>query len=118
MLNDLLSLLRRDTGVENIGPEQFSQLLGEEANPVLIDVRTLAEHVSGFIPGSVHIDMMSREFGGRIGDLDREQACFLYCRSGSRSYHVASAMKKMGFTTVYNLSTGVIGWQGSLDTKV
>ncbi|MCB2205740.1 rhodanese-like domain-containing protein [bacterium] len=116
MFNDIFSALRGGkTSVANIGSEEFAQLMEEHPDAVILDVRTAGEFQMGHIPGSRNLDMMDPRFRDAIGELSRESKVLLYCRSGNRSYHAGNMMKQMGFEDVYNLASGLLGWQKPLD---
>ncbi|MCG9880521.1 MAG: rhodanese-like domain-containing protein [Bacteroidia bacterium] len=38
----------------------------------------------------------------------------VYCRSGARSSRAAEIMQANGFKKVYNLSGGIMGWNGEI----
>ena len=82
---------------------------------VLIDVRTKGEHDEVRIPNSKLIDIMSPAFIEEIEKLDKDKSYYLYCRSGNRSYHAGRAMIQKGFSKVYNLEPGIIGWMGDTE---
>jgi len=98
--------------VENLDSKTFDQLLKEDDNAVLIDVRTPMEHRMIRIPNSLLIDIYNPAFLEEIDKLERDKNYYLYCRSGNRSYIAGTEMIKMGFKKVYNLQPGIIGWTG------
>jgi rhodanese-related sulfurtransferase len=100
----------------DVGPEAFADLVARGI-PV-IDVRTPEEwRETGIIPGSKTI-MAFNEDGpvesfpdALLAAVPPGQPIAFYCRSGNRSAAVASfAMKRMGYTQVYNLEPGIKGW--------
>ena len=103
---------KRSDFVENLSSAEFEQKMNEDENAMLIDVRTLMEHNINRIPNSMLIDIYNPTFLSEIDKLDRKKNYYLYCRSGNRSYIAGQQMKKMGFSEVYNLQQGIIGWTG------
>ncbi|MDZ7767023.1 MAG: rhodanese-like domain-containing protein [Melioribacteraceae bacterium] len=101
--------------VIDLNSESFEKQMNEDENAVLIDVRTKAEHDEVRIPNSKLIDLMNPAFNEEIDKLDKDKSYFLYCRSGNRSYHAGRAMINKGFTKVYNLEPGIIGWMGDTE---
>ena len=77
----------------------------------LVDVRTLAEHMEGHIPGSLNINVKDEEgFPTAVDELlDKGKEVAVYCRSGRRSRTAAELLIKKGFK-VYNLDKGILNW--------
>jgi rhodanese-related sulfurtransferase len=98
-------------------PSEFRSLNGFEFRneynkskcPVLLDVRTPGEFLSGTIEGATNIDVMSSDFGEQLRKLDKSKEYFLFCRSGGRSAHACSIMAGLGFH-VSNLQGGIGAW--------
>ena len=94
----------------NLSPEEF-KLKVTEANTIILDVRTAAECAAGIIEGAVtELDMYNCEFEEKFKSLDRNKTYLIYCRSGVRSVHACEAMAAEGFTNLYNLRTGILGY--------
>jgi rhodanese-related sulfurtransferase len=109
------AFLKGNSGVENLDSATFENQLNEDKDAVLIDVRTEAEHFDAKIPNSKLLDLMNPHFVHEIEKLDKSKSYYLYCRSGNRSYHAAREMARLGFTKVYNLAPGIIGWGGEIE---
>jgi rhodanese-related sulfurtransferase len=103
----------RTTGYEDLSAEAFRQGLANDAEAVLLDVRTPGEFREGYIPGAKNIDVMG-DFHGRIANLDKSKTYYVYCRSGGRSGRACQIMLGEGFEKVYNLGTGIMGWRGDI----
>jgi rhodanese-related sulfurtransferase len=97
------------TEYKNLTCAQFEELIKSE-NVQLVDVRTLAEHMEGHIPGSLNINVQDENFASCIDDLlDKKKEVAVYCRSGRRSRTAAEILVKKGFK-VYNLDKGILNW--------
>jgi rhodanese-related sulfurtransferase len=72
--------------------------LAEQRTP--IDVRTPEEHAASHVEGTLLIDVQAADFDARIGELDREGAYVVYCRSGNRSAQAAARMRALGLDVV------------------
>ena len=97
------------TEYKNLTCAQFEELIKSE-NVQLEDVRTLAEHMEGHIPGSLNINVQDENFASCIDDLlDKKKEVAVYCRSGRRSRTAADILVKKGFK-VYNLDKGILNW--------
>ncbi|HMQ68907.1 MAG TPA: DUF6132 family protein [Ignavibacteria bacterium] len=98
----------------NISAEEMKTLT-EDSNYVIVDVRTPSELESGYIPGTdVFLDFNKAELEDEIDKLDRSKNYIIYCHSGNRSAKVCKIMSVKGFTNVYNLSGGIMKWNGEL----
>ena len=53
---------------KNLSSAQFEKLI-KDSNVQLLDVRTLAEHMEGHIPGSLNINVQDKDFSSCIDDL-------------------------------------------------
>ena len=95
---------------KNLSSAQFAELI-KDANIQLVDVRTLAEHMEGHIPGSININVKDETgFPVAIDELlDKNREVAVYCRSGRRSRTAADILVKKGFK-VYNLDKGILNW--------
>ena len=94
---------------KNLNSAQFEELIKNE-NVQLLDVRTLAEHMEGHIPGSLNINIQDKDFSSCVDDLlDNKKEVAVYCRSGRRSRTAADILVKKGFK-VYNLDKGILNW--------
>jgi phage shock protein E len=69
---------------------------------VLIDVRTPAEIDAGALEGALAIDIQSPDFVDQVSALPRDEAYFVYCRSGNRSGQAIEIMRDLGFTDLVN----------------
>ena len=72
-------------------------------NAVLIDVRSVDEFNSGFIPGAVNIP--HGEIAEKIAAVapDKATPLYLYCRSGRRVGIAMEKLKELGYTDMVNL---------------
>ncbi|MGJ8732684.1 MAG: rhodanese-like domain-containing protein [Cellulophaga sp.] len=82
----------------------------EHTNVQLIDVRTPNEYKNGHIKNAINIDFFSRDFMSNFDNLNRDEAVYIYCRSGSRSRKSANKLASVGFTKIYDLKGGILGY--------
>ena len=106
---------RKPLMVENLDAFAFEQILKDDENGVLIDVRTPMEHQQKRIPDSILVDISNPQFLSEINKLDKSKNYYLYCRSGNRSFIAGMQMLSLGFTSVSHLQPGIIGWKGKID---
>jgi rhodanese-related sulfurtransferase len=98
-----------DAGYINITAEEAKQMIGENQNIVILDVRTLAEYKSGHIDGSKLIPLLELE--ERINAIDGNSAVIVYCRHGVKSEKASKIFIDHGFDKVYNIMGGLNAWQ-------
>ncbi len=92
--------------------DSFEQLLNNNLQAVLLDVRTPDEFADGYIRDAVNMDYYD-DFKNKINTLDKNTTYFVYCKAGSRSASAADIMRKAGFKEVYELKGGILGWENS-----
>ena len=78
---------------------------------LLIDVRTPEEYASGHIVNSMNIDFKADNFKELIGQLDKDQEVYVYCKVGGRSGRAAKMMEEMGFIKIHDLKGGIRQWE-------
>jgi rhodanese-related sulfurtransferase len=102
----------RFRGYQNINPALATQLINQQ-DALILDVRQDNEYAEGHIINSKHIPLSYLK--DRMSGLDsyKNKPVITVCRSGSRSSHACSVLKKAGFESVYNLSGGVMAWQSA-----
>lgn len=92
----------------NAGIEEWHN----NADAVLLDVRTVDEYRQGHIEGSLNIPLQNiQTVKNTISDLDKP--IYVHCLSGARSAQAASALKSMGYTNVTNIG-GINAYRGKV----
>lgn len=95
------------------GSEAFN-LIQENKDLTIIDVRTKQEFASGHIPGSKSFPVT--QIASRINELKKFKGkpVLVYCASGSRSPSAVRLLLKNGFSDLYHLKRGLRDWHHSL----
>lgn len=99
-----------------IGPTQATLLINRE-DAVVLDVREPAEYSQGHIVGARHIPLGQLE--KRLAEIDKlkDKPVIVCCAAGSRSASASGALRKAGFSKVFNLAGGMAAWdQAGLPT--
>ncbi|MEP7321807.1 MAG: rhodanese-like domain-containing protein [Saprospiraceae bacterium] len=109
----LLVGIQESSAQIKMNANQFDSLLTKNKSVQLIDVRTPGEVSSGYIKGSVNIDYSDPEFIKKMSALDKTKPVAVYCAAGGRSGRSASKLKELGFTQIYDLTTGMTGWKAT-----
>ena len=93
-------------------PALAEWLAGERADagptPVVLDIRSEAEHAGGHIAGSLNISLPSLE--ERIGEVPAGKPVVVHCAGGYRSAIGASVLQKLGREGVHDLVGGFQAW--------
>jgi rhodanese-related sulfurtransferase len=83
----------------------------------LVDVREEWEIQLAPVPSALlHIPM--GQIADRLDELDPSKETVVVCRSGGRSMEVARFLVGHGFSTVSNLSGGILKWSRDLDPQI
>lgn len=96
----------------SLDAKNFSAKIDSLPDEQLLDVRTPSEYSGGHIANAVNIDWSNNDnFNAQAKNLDKTKPVMVYCLSGGRSHEAAEYLKKEGFTTVYELEKGIMGWK-------
>ncbi|NCP03271.1 MAG: rhodanese-like domain-containing protein [Deltaproteobacteria bacterium] len=95
--------------VQNLSAPEARQMLQQNKNTYLLDVRTPEEYLQVRIDGAhlIPIDKLM----ARIDEIPKDRPLLIYCAVGSRSDLVSKYLVKQGFGQVYNLNGGIWAWQ-------
>jgi len=95
---------------ENLSPEAFEKLIGQEGF-ILLDVRAPEEYAEGQIKGHILVNFYDPAFADELDELDKSKNYLVYCRSGNRSGQACELMRELGFESeLYNLLGGIRAW--------
>lgn len=102
--------------VETVDPATAAEYI-EDANAVLLDIRTPEEFTEARIDGAVNIDFYADDFEAKIADLDRATPYVVYCRSDNRSGQAMELFRELEFDEVREIDGGIVAWmRAGLDT--
>ncbi len=92
---------------------ELTELIQEDGDMLLIDVRTEGEYEKGHLPGAIVIPY--DEFDTRYSEiLDyKDKEVVLYCHVGGMGDYAGRVLLENGFTNVKNLDGGINGWINS-----
>lgn len=96
----------------SLGASDWSEMLFEKPG-LIMDVRTPDEYDEGYIRGAKLFDITSSSFMSEIQELNlnKGEPIYIYSRSGKRSKKAMSVLSDNGFTQIYELNDGFIGWE-------
>lgn len=81
--------------------------------PFILDVREPNEYQINRIDGSVMIPL--GELPQRFQELDKHTEIVCQCKGGVRSAKAAAFLRQQGFTSVKNLTGGILAWVDQVD---
>lgn len=92
-----------------ISQEEAKNIMDEDDDIVILDVRTPEEFAEGHIPGALLIPDYDIEKRAEAELTDKNQTVLVYCRSGNRSRGAAKKLISMGYTDVRDFG-GIMSW--------
>ncbi len=99
----------------DLSQDEWAEQLANDADAVVLDVRTEEEMEEGYIQGAINIDIYQpQEFMDELGQLDKSKSYYVYCRSGNRSRQACALLNSIGISNAFNLEGGVLEWEGEL----
>lgn len=105
--------------IQEISIDDFIDLLEEDPDVMILDIREESEYAAGHIENAVLVPRGTLEgaadpnYKKRHPELCRahERPIVIYCSTGGRSTMAAATLYAMGFKTVYNLIGGFDLWE-------
>ncbi|MCE7992226.1 MAG: rhodanese-like domain-containing protein [Roseivirga sp.] len=91
-------------GVKNCTSQEATSLLNDQAL-LILDVRQREEYEVSHLKGAVLADDVDFE------SLETDQRILVYCTVGFRSTELGTTLTNNGFSHIYNLDGGLIGWK-------
>lgn len=91
---------------------------GADARPIVLDVRTQAEHDAARIPGSMLIPLDQLE--KRLDELDEHKGrpIIVHCHHGVRSMKATLLLRAYGHAQAKSLAGGIDVWSRDIDASV
>lgn len=100
--------------VKHVSMDDIEQIMNENDNYVIVDVRTIEEYNDGHIPGAICIPNESINNEPITELADKNQLLLVYCRSGRRSKEASEKLKNLGYTNIIEFG-GIIDWKGEIE---
>ena len=97
-----------------ISMDEAVEMMRDEKNYIILDVRRPDEYAEGHIPGAINVP--NEEIGtAEIAELpDKSQLILVYCRSGRRSKEASEKLVKLGYTNIVEFG-GILDWKGEIE---
>ena len=98
-----------------IEPTELADWRAGSKEHQLIDVREDYEVQTCSLAG-LHIPMA--EISQRLSEIRRDIPVIIHCKSGRRSEAVVEYLTRHGYSNVFSLNGGIIGWIDSVDASL
>jgi rhodanese-related sulfurtransferase len=95
---------------EKISVDKIGEVMAENEGLKIIDIRTKQEFDEGSIEGAINIDYYG-DFRGEIEKLHKNVVYLIYCQSGGRTAEALEIFKDLGFSKIYVLEPGYLGYK-------
>lgn len=107
-------MIKFNKNVKNVSGKEAVDLIKENKELIILDVRSKGEYNSGHINGSKLIPVS--EISARIDELEkfRGKPILVHCASGGRSPKAVNILLKNKFAPIYHMNHGLMGYPGKL----
>lgn len=101
--------------MRSIDSTYAEQLIKDNKNLVILDVRTYSEFKESRIPGAINIPVDELEWELEELEQYKENKILVYCKVGVRSSIACSYLENEGFKNLYNLRGGILDFSGEIE---
>ena len=101
-----------------ISPAQLKQMLDDQQDILIVDVRRENEWNTARIEGATLIPL--NELAARVTELSaaRDRPIVTLCHHGVRSLRAAEFLRRHGFSNVHSMAGGIEAWSLLIDPNV
>ena len=102
---------------KQISSSEALELIENETDYIILDVRTCDEYNSGHIKGAICIPNETiNETNNYVFEQlpDKNQMILVYCRSGNRSKQASEKLADLGYTNIIEFG-GINEWKGEIE---
>lgn len=114
IMNKKEKIIENEMIIKHVSMNDIVQIMEENENYIILDVRTQAEYNQGHIPNAICIPNETIDENVVNKLPDKNQMILVYCRSGNRSKQAAEKLKKLGYTNLIEFG-GIIDWKGEIE---
>lgn len=98
--------------VKEIDASELARWVSASAQDMrVIDVRQMEEIAMGTVPKAEAHPLHT--LPAKVQDFSKDEKLVMVCRSGARSAQACMFLQQQGFSNVYNLRGGMMGWMQS-----
>lgn len=92
---------------ENLSKEEMEEMMQNNENVVLLDVRSPQEFAEGHMQNAINIPTYEMYEKAEKIIKDKNTIIICYCTVGVRSKKALKMLKKLGYNNLYNLDRGM-----------
>ena len=92
---------------ENLTKEEMKEILNNNSNVILLDVRSPQEFEEGHLRGAINIPTYELYTQALKRLKDKDAIIIAYCTVGVRSKNAINTLRKMGYKNLYHLEGGI-----------
>jgi len=99
-----------------ISAKEAKEMMDENKDIIILDVRTQEEYQEGHIKGAILIpdNEITEKAEGIL--TDKSETILVYCRSGRRSANASRELSDLGYTDIYDFG-GINDWEYDVVTE-
>lgn len=98
--------------------DELANMITDQQDVLLLDVRTPAEYKSTHIPGSINVPLSLIEQHPEELSADIEKDTIIICRSGARAQRAQQHLESAGITHLSVLDGGMEAWRANNERPV
>lgn len=100
---------------DEISVQELSEILEQDPNTVLIDVREQDEFNEVNLAGKL---IPMSELEERYSEIPNDgSTVYIYCRSGRRSRTALEFLRTKGYSKMYNVTGGILAWLNEVNPE-
>ena len=103
-----------ETPIRYVSMDEIVEIMEENENYIILDVRTIEEYNEGHIPNAICIPNETIDESVTKKLTDKNQLILIYCRSGNRSKQATEKLKNLGYTNLVEFG-GIMDWNGEIE---
>jgi rhodanese-related sulfurtransferase len=102
-----------EADISEVSQAEVVTWIEQGTSPLLLDVRTSQEYVSGHVPGAVNIP--HDQLSSRLNEIraHRDEQVVVYCERGGRAGKAAETLQGEGFTSIRHLTGDMSAWRSA-----
>ena len=105
--------IKKQIEVKNISARQARELIDNEKDVFVLDVRTVEEYNEAHIKGAtlIPIQELEKNLEHNIDKIPKDKKVVVHCAAGKRSAKACQILKDKGLKQLYNVEGGIRQWQ-------